>query len=414
MEGRQAPGPDVDRTPLGRAPRRRRRGRGKRHAWRPVRCLIVTPTRELASQVEESVVTYGRNLPLTSTVIFGGVGMQPQVDALRRGVDIVVATLAGSSITPVAAPSISLQSRSSSSTKPTGCWTWVSSTTSGRILKLLPEPRQNLLFSATIDKTVRDLAGTFLDRPEFVQARARAARRDRRPVALPHTAACEAGGADRARPSRRLVAGARLHPDQAPREPNRTEARTRRDRGGRDPRQQEPGSSYPGPIGVQGPSDPRTGRDRHRRARPRHRWPASRRQLRDSERARGLRPPDRSYGPSGQSRSRDLAGRCRGGKAPPCDRESDRIEDPRGNTRRLRSGEDALRPRPGDADAKLDTSQGGLHPRSQRRRAPQPKTAPKPSQGSSHADSGKRNSTQSLTPTTATTPRRPIPGWSRE
>ena len=61
-------------------------------ARHPVRALIVTPTRELALQVEESVRTYGRHSKLKSTVIYGGVGMQPQVDALRRGVDIVVAT----------------------------------------------------------------------------------------------------------------------------------------------------------------------------------------------------------------------------------------------------------------------------------------------------------------------------------
>ena len=57
-----------------------------------IRALILTPTRELAAQVEESVRTYGRHLPLTSMVMFGGVGMQPQVDKLRRGVDILVAT----------------------------------------------------------------------------------------------------------------------------------------------------------------------------------------------------------------------------------------------------------------------------------------------------------------------------------
>ncbi len=59
---------------------------------RPIRALILTPTRELALQIQESFVSYGKNLPLRSAVIFGGVGQQPQVDALRRGVDILVAT----------------------------------------------------------------------------------------------------------------------------------------------------------------------------------------------------------------------------------------------------------------------------------------------------------------------------------
>src|SRR3954470_9252001 len=57
-----------------------------------IRALILTPTRELAAQVEESVRTYGKYLKLTSMVMFGGVGMQPQIDKLRKGVDILVAT----------------------------------------------------------------------------------------------------------------------------------------------------------------------------------------------------------------------------------------------------------------------------------------------------------------------------------
>jgi len=59
---------------------------------RPIRSLILTPTRELALQIQESFEAYGKNLPLRSAVIFGGVGQQPQVDALKRGVDILVAT----------------------------------------------------------------------------------------------------------------------------------------------------------------------------------------------------------------------------------------------------------------------------------------------------------------------------------
>ena len=58
----------------------------------PIRALILTPTRELAAQVEESVRTYGKYSKLSSMVMFGGVGMQPQIDKLKRGVDILVAT----------------------------------------------------------------------------------------------------------------------------------------------------------------------------------------------------------------------------------------------------------------------------------------------------------------------------------
>src|SRR5690606_41992317 len=54
-----------------------------------VAALVLTPTRELAAQVEESIRTYGKYLPLTSTVIFGGVGMNPQIERIKKGVDIL-------------------------------------------------------------------------------------------------------------------------------------------------------------------------------------------------------------------------------------------------------------------------------------------------------------------------------------
>ena len=57
-----------------------------------IRALVLTPTRELAAQVEESIRTYGKYLQLSSTVIFGGVGMNPQISKLKSGVDILVAT----------------------------------------------------------------------------------------------------------------------------------------------------------------------------------------------------------------------------------------------------------------------------------------------------------------------------------
>ena len=61
-------------------------------APRKIRCLILTPTRELAVQVHDSIRTYGKHAKLASTVIYGGAGMNPQLDTLRRGVDILVAT----------------------------------------------------------------------------------------------------------------------------------------------------------------------------------------------------------------------------------------------------------------------------------------------------------------------------------
>src|SRR2546427_11595049 len=61
-------------------------------ARHPVRCLVLVPTRELAAQVQESVRTYGKHMKLRTAVVYGGVGFEPQVQELRRGVDIVVAT----------------------------------------------------------------------------------------------------------------------------------------------------------------------------------------------------------------------------------------------------------------------------------------------------------------------------------
>ena len=66
--------------------------KGPRAKPNQARTLILTPTRELAAQVEKSVVTYGKNLPLSSTVVFGGVKINPQMMKLRKGVDILVAT----------------------------------------------------------------------------------------------------------------------------------------------------------------------------------------------------------------------------------------------------------------------------------------------------------------------------------
>ena len=61
-------------------------------ALHPVRCLILTPTRELAIQVHESVRTYGKHIPLRSFVVYGGININPQIEELKRGVEILVAT----------------------------------------------------------------------------------------------------------------------------------------------------------------------------------------------------------------------------------------------------------------------------------------------------------------------------------
>ena len=138
-------------------------------ARHPVRALIITPTRELAAQVEESVRTYGKYMNLKSALVYGGVGMQPQVDALRRGVDILVAT-PGRLLDHVQQKTVDLRQ------------VQILVLDEGdrmldmgfihdirRILALLPAQRQNLLFSATFPEEIRKLAASFMRNPATVE-----------------------------------------------------------------------------------------------------------------------------------------------------------------------------------------------------------------------------------------------------
>ena len=140
-----------------------------RGAGRPVRALILTPTRELAAQVEESVRIYGKYVKLASTVIFGGVGIQPQISNLKRGVDIVVATpgrlldLAGQRAIDLAHVEILVLDEADRMLD-MGFIRDIM-----RILKLLPPRRQNLLFSATFSDEIKTLADTLLDAPAMIE-----------------------------------------------------------------------------------------------------------------------------------------------------------------------------------------------------------------------------------------------------
>ncbi len=143
-----------------------------------VRALILTPTRELAAQVEESVQMYGKYVPLTSMVMFGGVGMQPQVDKLRRGVDILVAT-----------PGRLLDHQSQGTVDLSQVEILVLDEADRmldmgfirdirRILGLLPKQRQNLLFSATFSDEIKTLAESLLDKPQLIEVARRNATAD--------------------------------------------------------------------------------------------------------------------------------------------------------------------------------------------------------------------------------------------
>src|SRR3954469_20751933 len=138
-------------------------------ARHPVRALIVTPTRELAAQVEESVRTYGKYVQLKSSLVYGGVGMQPQVDALRRGVDVLVAT-PGRLLDHVQQKTVDLRQVEILVLDEADRMLDMGFIHDIRkILALLPTQRQNLLFSATFPDEIRKLASLFMKDPVTVE-----------------------------------------------------------------------------------------------------------------------------------------------------------------------------------------------------------------------------------------------------
>lgn len=133
------------------------------------RGLVLTPTRELAAQVGESVATYGKELKLTSAVIFGGVGMNPQVDRLRRGVDILVAT-PGRLLDHVGQGTLDLSRVEIFVLDEADRMLDMGFIHDIRkVLKLLPARRQNLLFSATYSSEIKELADGILHNPVLVE-----------------------------------------------------------------------------------------------------------------------------------------------------------------------------------------------------------------------------------------------------
>src|SRR5215470_9323718 len=135
----------------------------------PIRALILTPTRELAAQVEESVRTYGKYLKLSSMVMFGGVGMQPQIDRLKRGVDILVAT-----------PGRLLDHHQQKTLDLSHVEIFVLDEADRmldmgfihdirKVLAILPQKKQSLLFSATFSDDIKALADRLLNSPGLIE-----------------------------------------------------------------------------------------------------------------------------------------------------------------------------------------------------------------------------------------------------
>lgn len=138
-----------------------------------VRALIVTPTRELAAQVAQSVETYGKYLPFKSAVIFGGVGINPQKAMLRKGVDIVIAT-PGRLLDLVSQDCLDLTKveflilDEADRMLDMGFINDIK-----KILAILPKERQNLLFSATFSDDIKKLADSLLNAPVLIEVATR-------------------------------------------------------------------------------------------------------------------------------------------------------------------------------------------------------------------------------------------------
>jgi ATP-dependent RNA helicase RhlE len=138
-------------------------------ARHPVRCLVLTPTRELAVQVADSVKTYGRHVPLRAAVVYGGVPLDPQIKELRGGIEILVATpgrlldLVGQRAANLAQAEILVLDEADRMLD-MGFMPDIR-----RILDLLLARKQTLLFSATFSDDIKRLAGSILNNPETVE-----------------------------------------------------------------------------------------------------------------------------------------------------------------------------------------------------------------------------------------------------
>ncbi len=141
----------------------------KGQGHRAVRALILTPTRELCAQVQESVRTYGKHVRQQSTCIYGGVGFMPQVQALRRGVDIIVAT-PGRLLDHIQQRTVDLKHIEILVLDEADRMLDMGFIHDmRRIVSLLPKKRQTLMFSATFSDEIRKLAGDFLIDPASVE-----------------------------------------------------------------------------------------------------------------------------------------------------------------------------------------------------------------------------------------------------
>ncbi len=285
-------------------------------ARHPVRALMVTPTRELAMQIAESVAAYGRHVPLRSAVVYGGIPIDPQIKELRSGIEILVAT-PGRLMDHVGQRTVNLTQVEILVLDEADRMLDMGFIPDIRkIVALLPAKRQNLLFSATFSEEIRRLAQEFLNDPATVEVAARNTaaegveqvlypvdrdrkedllihliRRDKMEQVLVFTRTKLAASRLASYLDRRGVAAIAIHSDRS--QPERTRALEDFKRG-------EVTCLVATDVASRG---------------PRYRGAPLRRQLRASLRAAGLHPSDRPDRTSRIDRHRDLPGHGRRGRA---------------------------------------------------------------------------------------------------
>lgn len=143
---------------------------GQQLRKRPIRALVLTPTRELAAQVHNNVKAYSEFLDIRSAVVFGGVNQRPQVASIRNGVDILIATpgrlldLNSQGLLSLSKIEILVLDEADRMLD-MGFLRDIK-----KIINLMPTRRQNLLFSATFSKEIKNLANNFLHHPVLVEA----------------------------------------------------------------------------------------------------------------------------------------------------------------------------------------------------------------------------------------------------
>ncbi len=240
---------------------------------RPIRALILVPTRELAAQVQESVRTYGAHQHLRSTVIFGGVGINPQIAELRRGVDILVAT-PGRLLDHVQQKTVDL-----SPGRDPGARRSRSHARHGLHPGHPPHPRAaagETPEPAVLGHLLRTKSASSRPASCTTPRRSKSRAATRRPTwwRRSSTRWMPRASASCWRTWSNRTTGARCWFSRAPSTAPTawpSSSSKRRHPGRRDPRQQEPERAHARARRLQGRRAPRAGGDRHRRARPRHR-----------------------------------------------------------------------------------------------------------------------------------------------